>query len=330
MKTAPITARSRIRASEFQPSQYARGQKHSLILDLRPHAADIELPVLLIQGATEGKRLVVTAGVHGDEFEGVRAVLEVCAELDPKKMTGTLLAVQVANPPAFWKGTRLSPLDQGNLARAFPGHEQGSPTQVIAFHLGQSILSHADFYLDLHSAGMKLSMPTMAGYDINDGRSRAAARAFGAPVIWGHPTISPGRTISFAASRGIPWLYTEARGAGRIDREDLRIFKRGVVNLLRHLNILPGAVEKTEPSHSLYGDGDLDACLAATWPGFLIPAAELLQEVEQGQELGRTLDAYGQVVEIFSSPRDGVLGMIRGFPLVDAKDPVFLVTGSAK
>jgi predicted deacylase len=330
MKIAPVVAETRIRASEFDPSQYARGRKHSLILDLHPHAVDIELPVLLVKGAAEGKTLVITAGVHGDEFEGVRAVLEVCADIDPGKMNGTLLAVPVANPPAFWKGMRISPLDQCNLARAFPGREQGTATQVIAFHLGRSIISQADFYLDLHSAGVKLLMPSMAGYDASDRRSRQAAVAFGAPVIWGHPTISPGRTISFAASRGIPWLYTEARGAGRIDDEDLSMFKRGVVNLLRHLNILPGAVEKAELLHSLYGDGDLDASITAAWPGFLVPVAKLLEEVKQGQELGRTLDAHGQVVEIFKSPRDGVVGMIRVFPVVEARDTVFLVTGSAK
>jgi len=330
MKTAPFVAEIRIRASEFDPSQYARGQKHSLILDLRPHAADIELPVLLVKGATEGKTLVVTAGVHGDEFEGVRAILEVCADIDPGTMSGTLLAVPVANPPAFWKGTRTSPLDQGNLARAFPGREQGSATQVTAFHLGQSIIAHADFYLDLHSAGVKLLMPSMAGYDANDRRSCEAALVFGAPVIWGHPTISPGRTISFAASRGIAWLYTEARGAGRIDGEDLRMFKRGVINLLRHLNILPGAVNAAEPLHSLYGDGDLDASITAAWPGFLVPAVELLQNVMRGQELGRTLDAHGQLVEVFKSPREGVVGMIHAFPVVEAGDSVFLVTGSVE
>jgi predicted deacylase len=329
MTTVPVVAETRIRAGEFNPSRYARGKKHSPVLDLRP-AADIELLVLLAKGTNEGKTFVVTAGVHGDEFEGVRAILEVFAEIDTAKMSGNMLAVPVANPPAFWNGTRTSPLDQGNLARTFPGREQGSATEVIAFHLAHSIIAHADFYLDLHSAGVKLLMPSMAGYDAKDPRSRDAAVAFGAPVIWGHPAISPGRTISFASSRGIPWLYTEARGAGRIDDEDLRMFKDGVMNLLRHLNILPGAVAAKAPVHSLYGDGDLDASITAARRGFLVPTAQLLQEVKQGQELGRTLDARGQLVEVFKSPRDGVVGMIHVFPVVDAGDSVFLVTGSAK
>ncbi len=321
---------TRVRTGEFEPSRYAHGQKHSLLLDLSPYAPGVELAVLLIRGATEGKTLVVTAGVHGDEFEGVRAILEVCADLDPGKMKGTLLAVPVANPPAFWKGSRTSPLDEGNLARAFPGLEHGRPTQVIAFHLGQSIIAHADFYLDLHSAGVKLLMPSMAGYDANDPSSREAALAFGAPVIWGHSNVSAARTISFAASRGIPWLYTEAQGGGRIDAEDLAMFKRGVINLLCHLDILPGSVQLRKPLQDLYGDGDLDASITATRRGFLVPAVQLLESVKPRQELGRTLDASGQTAEVFISPREGVVGMIHVFPVVDAGDSLFLVTGLVK
>jgi predicted deacylase len=316
--------------NEFNPSGYARGQKHALLLNLGPHASDIELPVLLARGQKAGKTLVVTAGVHGDEFEGVRAILEVWADIDPSKMSGDLLAVPVANPPAFWKGTRTSPLDNGNLARAFPGCEQGSPTEVIAFHVANSIIARGDFYLDLHTAGIKLLMPSMAGYDTNDARSREAAFAFGAPVIWGHPKISPGRTISFAASRGIPWLYTEAAGAGRIDAADLAMFKRGITNLLCHLKVLPDNVNAEAPAHSLYGDGDLDASISASGHGFLVPSVKLLDRVSPGQELGRTLDLHGRPLEIFKSPREGVVGMIHIFPVVEAGDSVFLITGSAK
>jgi predicted deacylase len=323
-------SKHRVRAPEFDPSQYVRGCKHSVILDLGPNVSEVSLPILLVRGAGEGKTLVVTAGVHGDEFEGIRAIFDLCAALDPETMNGTLIAVPVANPPAFWQGTRTSPLDGGNLARAFPGLEQGSPTQVIAFHLGKSIIARADFYLDLHSAGVKLLMPSMVGYDATDPGSCEAAMVFGAPVVWGHPSIPPGRTISFAASRGIPWLYTEARGAGRIDAEDLRMFTNGVMNLLRYLRIVPGPVVTTPVQHTLYGDGNIDAGVTATRPGFLLPLVDLLEDVKAGGELGRTVDVHGQFLECFRSPRDGVVGMIRVFPVVQAGDTVFLVTSSVK
>jgi predicted deacylase len=317
-----------VRVREFDPAQHARGEKRALVLDLGPETAGLTIPLLLVQGAKAGKTLVITAGVHGDEFEGVRTVFEVFAGLDPARLSGTLLAVPAANPPAFWNGTRTSPLDDKNLARVFPGKLQGSATEVIAYHLGESIIARADFLVDLHSAGVELLMPSMVGHDANDVRGREAALAFGAPVVWAHPSIQPGRTISFAASRGIPWLYTEARGAGRIERGDLEMFKRGVMNVLKHLGMLAGKVETRTPKRMLYGDGNLDASLSATRAGFLLPTVELLDDVRAGQELGRTVDLQGELVESFHAPRNGVIGMIRAFPVVQPGDAMFLVTGS--
>jgi predicted deacylase len=281
---------------------------------------------LLVVGSKAGKTLVVTAGIHGDEFEGVRAILDTYALLDPTVMTGTMIAVPVANPPAFWSGTRVSPLDNKNLARVFPGRENGTPTDVVAFHLGHAVIARADFYLDLHSAGVKLLMPTMVGYDASDARSYEAALIFGSPVIWGHPSIEPGRTISFAASQNIPSLYTEARGAGRIDPQDLEMFKNGIINLLRHLNILPGTPSCGTVRHRLFGDGNIDSCIPATKCGFLVPAVELLECVEAGQELGRTIDLHGQTVELFHAQRDGIVAMIHVFPVVRPGDMLFLVS----
>jgi predicted deacylase len=61
---------------------------------------------VLFRGAREGNVLVGMAGVHGDEYEGPRAILDVCSTLDPEAMSGDLIAVPVAKPPAFWAGTR--------------------------------------------------------------------------------------------------------------------------------------------------------------------------------------------------------------------------------
>jgi predicted deacylase len=212
------------------------------------------------------------------------------------------------------------------MARLFPGDEKGSPSEVIAFHLAHSIIERGDFFLDLHSAGVKLLMPSMVGYNARDENSRAAAIAFAAPVIWGHPTVSAGRSISFAHSRGIPWLYTEARGAGRIAPDDLRMFKRGMRNLLVHLGILNEAKECSPIQYRLYGDGDTDASLIAEESGFFVPSVELLDSVNRGDELGRTFSLHGKTLEVFSAPRSGVVGLIRAVPIVNSGEATFLIT----
>jgi len=286
----------------------------------------VELPVIVVRGAHAGKTLVVSAGVHGDEYEGVQAIFDVIAGLDASTMRGALVAVPVANPPAFWNVTRTSPLDGGNLARVFPGDPTGSPTQAIAYAFDQQILSIADFYIDLHSAGVKWWMPTLVGYHADDAQAAPAAEAFGAPVIWKHPVIAPGRTVSAAADRGVPALYVEARGAGRIHPDDLLVYRRGLQRLLCHLGITPGTLEPLPAAVRLEGDGNIDKGASATQRGFLTPRVTMLQAVAAGDLLGTLHDMWGREMERFVAPCDGVVVLIHACPLVQPGEPLFLLT----
>ena len=309
-----------MKPADFHPSQFAAGAKHTCTLDVETNAGVISLPVLLARGAASGQTLVATAGIHGDEYEGPRAIYETFAELDPAQMSGSFLAVPVANPPAFWNVSRCNPIDGDNLARAFSGRPGGNPTAAFAYALDQHIIAHADFFIDLHSAGVRYLMPTMAGYYLREERSRKAAMIFGAPVVWGHDSIAPGRTLSACLERGIPFLYTEARGAGRIHPDDLRVFRRGLQNLLKHLRILPGLPEPgSEPVH-LTGDGNVDEGDQAASDGFFIPNIDLLEAVRGGQEIGRMLDLEGRHQGSVRASRSGVIGMLRMTPAVKAGD----------
>jgi len=306
---------------EFDLAALPRGGKHKLSLDI---SDQISLPLLIVRGRREGRVLTVSAGVHGDEHEGMRAIFESFDELDPDLMSGDFLAVPVANPPGFWSGTSISPVDGENLARIFPGNPVGTLSHRIAYHLGRAIISQADLYLDLHSGGTKYRMPSMVGYCLTDPRGKAAAEAFGSPVIWGHPSVSPGRTVSFAHERGIPWLYTEARGAGRIHPDDLRMMTTGIRNLLRHLAILPGRPDSAPAVRRLCGAGDTDKGIITTQAGFLLNQVGILDTVSPGQLLSRLVGLHGEPLQEFRAPGHGVVGMIREFPVVQAGDPLFL------
>jgi len=309
--------------NSFDPSGYSRGCKHRTAIEF-PFCS---LPILFVRGARPGKTLVTTAAVHGDEYEGTRAIFEVFDALEPATMRGDWIAVPATNVPAFWSATRTSPLDDGNLARLFPGKPDGMPTEVIAYHTGIQLIARADFYLDLHSGGIGWAMPSMAGYDAGDPRSREAALVFGAEVIWGHSTIMEGRTVSFAKSRKIPFLYTEARGSGHPHPGDVAMMARGIRNLMRHLGILREAMERVPLRLHLIGDGNIHNGMKAPAKGFFIPAVELLDRVEEGQHLGRLCDLHGKVTAEFKAPRAGIIGLVRQLPVVQAGDPLFLITG---
>src|SRR5216683_3684576 len=130
---------------DFQLTALLPG-RHSLTWEFRASGIALEIPLVIVKGARLGKTLVVTAGVHGDEYEGVRTILETYRELRPETMSGNFVAAPVANPPAFWSGTRHSPLDDGNLARVFPGRVDGAPTEAIAYWIGRKLLPLADLF----------------------------------------------------------------------------------------------------------------------------------------------------------------------------------------
>ncbi len=282
-------------------------------------------PILAATGPHPGPCLVATAGVHGDEYEGVRALFETWETLDVSALHGSFIAVPIVNLPAHRAVSRVHPLDRKNLARVFPGDPQGSPSEQLAHALAHDVIARADFYLDLHSGGLAFSMPSMAGYDATDPRGEAAAAIFGAPVIWGHPLIEAGRTISFARSRNIPFLYTEAFGAGRIAPADLAMQKRGLRNLFFHLGLLAGRPEIPAPPRRLHGVGNTDDGVAAACDGFWMPIVGLLDSVAAGAALGRIVDPLGNTVQRVHSPAAGVVALLRELPPVSAGDTLVLL-----
>ena len=260
----------------------------------------MRLPLLAAHGSAVGPCLVVLGGVHGDEYEGPRAIWDLFARLDPTALTGTLIAVPVCNPPAQAASKRCSPLDGLNLARVFPGNPAGTVTQRIAHVLESTVLARADFLIDLHSSGTEIEMPLLVGYRAGDTSaaraSRAAAERFGVPTLWGHSRVAPGRSLSGSDARGVPWLYTECPGGGWLHPEVADLYARGVENVMRYLGMLPGDAPLVQPTHELEGEGNVDLSQTADRAGIVWHEASLLERVSVGQRLGTIRDGLGDVV----------------------------------
>ncbi|MBV9082391.1 MAG: succinylglutamate desuccinylase/aspartoacylase family protein [Acidobacteriaceae bacterium] len=282
----------------------------------------------MIRGERPGKTLVVSAAVHGDEYEGVRVILDRFQDLEPAGMSGNFVAIVASNPPAFWAGMRTSPLDDGNLARSFPGSMDGSPTQRLAYWIERSILPLAHLYIDFHSGGLKFAMPSLIGYFEGDEIGREAAFSFGSPVVWQHPTVPPGRTVSAARERGIPAIYTESPGGGRISEEALRAYSLGLENVLRFLGVVSGTPERVDCKVHLHGDGNIESGVTSSTDGILVSRVELLQRVSTGEELGLLYGLNGEVINRVYAPCSGLVVLIHAFPMVRVGEPLFLITGT--
>lgn len=318
---------------DFELDQLRRADKQSYWLDIagRADGGNWRLPLLTIIGAEAGPTLLVFAGVHGDEFEGIAAIPQVFRAINSQDLRGRLVMAPICNLPAYEAVQRSSPIDGLNLARVFPGDVGGTITRQIAWWLSQKLLPHADFLIDLHTGGIAYELPTLIGYVHDSGElgqaSLAAAMAFGAPVMWGHPLPLPaGRSVSAATSLGIPSLYTEAPGGGRCDPDAVACFRAGVINVMKHLGMIDGEANRRRLTHHLAGDGNLDTVIHTRVAGFFQREVSLLENVERGQRLGAIQDATGAELTRVDADQDGVVIMLRGIPPVKAGDGIAHIT----
>lgn len=292
-----------------------------------------ELDLYVASGTRPGPTLAVLAGVHGDEYEGPVAIADLLAALDPAALAGTLIAIPVANPPAFGAGTRTSPLDGLNLARCFPGSGDGTASERLAHTLTAEVIGVVDALIDLHSGGVAYAMATLVGYcDLGDEvgqRSRALATAFGAPVLWEHPEIALGRTLSAALDLGIPCIYTEAAGGGAAPAPVVRCFTEGIQRAMIALGMLPGDAPEPRHEQTWRGSGNTDTALAATTSGLFRSMVDVGEAVAAGQILGTIVTYDGQIVERIMAPAAGIVAMARRIPPVASGEGLFLLTRRA-
>lgn len=115
----------------------------------------IPIPIASVRNG-EGPRVLLMAGNHGDEYEGQILVSQLMREIEPQWVRGQIVFLPMANFPAAEAGLRTSPLDGGNLNRSFPGDPTGTPTQVIADYIENTLLSRVQYLVDLHSGGSSL------------------------------------------------------------------------------------------------------------------------------------------------------------------------------
>lgn len=103
---------------------------------------------------------------------------------------------------------------------------------------------------------------------------------------------------------------------------------KGVLNVMRHLEILEDDPQPRPLTHHLFGDGDLDHIINAPVAGFFRPKVTLLDQVEAGQPLGSIQDLFGKQLSIIEAMQPGVVILLRRVPRVNVGDGIIQVTGA--
>ncbi len=277
----------------------------------------VTVPVLKIE-AGPGPAVALIAGVHGDEWEGQAAILDLWHQLPGILQRGTVYLLPAVNAEASLAGTRLSPADGGNLNRAFLGAPARGYTESVAAALEARLLPRIQAMVDVHSGGASLrylpsSVITRYGDDAYDARLPALARAFGLPQCVFFRGNEAGSMPAAASRHGIVRLSAEIGGGRETSGSLVERCREGLLGCLGELGLLPARPLARDAEVRLY---DLDApaaTLRAREPGVFIPDVELGQSVAARQQIGRLIEPArpDTPARVLASPQAGTVVCLR-------------------
>jgi predicted deacylase len=263
-----------------------------------------------ITGDLPGPHVLLSAGVHGDEYEPMLAARELIRVLEGKVVSGSVTVVPVVNASAYALASRCGE-DGLDLARICPGNPAGSVSEQTADRIS-ALIREADYYVDMHTGGLAYDIYPLAGYMLHPSpdvleKQREMALAYNLPIVWGTDHRPNGRTLSVARDANIPAIYLEYGGGTGLRELVVTAYRDGFLNLLRHLEMIDEPAQ-TIPTTERYwveddrpDSGYLQAKMPSPVDGVFITAVKPGDFIRAGQRWGRIVDPVsGDTTDVIS------------------------------
>jgi hypothetical protein len=276
----------------------------------------LEIPVMIINGVKKGPVLSVTAGVHPCEYTGIETVMRLYARLDPRELSGTVIAVPIVNVPGFQaRSAYVNPIDGLNMNRIFPGDPSGTISYVMADVLFKEVVMKSNCLIDLHGGdlpeeNLDFVIVEKTGKKEVDKASEDIGRAFNPEYMWIKGAAAGGLKIegalcSAANAAGIPGAVPEAGMAAKVQESCVKFLLDGILNAMKQLKMMDGTPRIKEPK--IIKAQHVVKCKSA---GFFTPTVKLGDIVSKGSIIGRIRNPFGEVVEEVKSPINGVFDFL--------------------
>jgi len=292
------------------------GKKHFLYFQgvEMPSGQHWYVSVTVARGANQGKRGVLTSGVHGDEMSSIHTVQTVMNMLDPAQMSGTVMAVTDVSPPALESMQRRWPnqgrgIDLIDMNREWPGNESGltAPSRHAGLLFNQLLRPNADFAIDFHTGttGFEVTAFNIGGMDVPEVKAMMDLYPIG-QIFDNH--VYPGVLHNAFMDAGIPAFTPEIGAARVLDPAMIELFVEGTMNVLKHHGIIAGPMGRTGKDVTVFV-GNSSFPILATAGGIVEHLVKLNEKVEPGQKVAIQRNSFGEVVAEYTS---GVAGEITG------------------
>jgi uncharacterized protein len=280
----------------------------------------ITVPVHVVSGKKAGPCLFISAAIHGDEINGVEIIRRLLKLPALKRVRGTIIAIPIVNVHGLINHSRYLP-DRRDLNRSFPGSVKGSLAARLANTFMKEIVEKSTHGIDLHTGALHRDNLPQIRANLDDEETDRLARAFNAPVIISS-NLRDGSLRECAAEYGIPMLLYEAGEALRFNEVSIRAGVKGIVNVMRELEMLPPS--RSKPGKSIEPVVARSSYwVRASESGILRAMVPLGARVKRNTLLGVVADPFGETETNVRSQYSGIVIGRTNLPLVNEGDALY-------
>ncbi|HAW53088.1 MAG TPA: succinylglutamate desuccinylase [Flavobacteriales bacterium] len=282
-----------------------------------PTGTVINMPVIVGRSKRQGPTLLLSAGMHGDEINGVEIVRRIVKErlFVPKR--GSVICIPIVNTLGFINFSRENSGGK-DVNRSFPGTQTGSLASQIAYFLSSEILPLIDCGIDFHTGGNRINNFPQIRTVFNHAPSLELARVFSAPYTLNAP-LRDKSLRKHALSFEKPILVYEAGESMRLRKHSVDVGVNGALRVMKHLGMRDEAPTPRIPSTSL----KKSVWVRAKRSGMHHSVVRYGSEVSVNDVIGHITDPYGKSQIVVKSPSNGHIIAINNLPIINRGDALF-------
>ena len=283
----------------------------------------IEVPVLIERSKISGPTVLITAGIHGDEVNGVEIVRQIIAKGINKPQKGTIICIPIVNIFGFLHMDREFP-DGRDLNRMFPGTKTGSLASRVAYKLMREIVPQVDLIIDYHTGGLDRFNAAQIRIINNDSALDELARIFGAPFVLYSKNLNKSfRNTCYKI--GIPMLLFEGGKSFHFNTTITNTGVNGAKRVLHHLDMLHAKFKISKPKKKCVVISE-SRWIRAKYSGMFRASALINKAVNKGDTIGHITDPYGKFHHFVKAENSGYIFNVNQAPIVYKGDALFHIS----
>jgi len=300
-----------IAGQDIQPGEF---KEIDINIARLPSHTVIDTPIYVSRGLEEGPILALTAGMHGDEINGMEIVRRLLDSGLNQPKRGVTVCMPIVNVYGFLNYSRDVP-DGKDVNRSFPGHKGGSLASRVAYHLTHDIIPFIDVGIDFHTGGaMRTNYPQVRAV-LRDEKNLELAQAFQAPFTLDAP-FRPNSLRKEAAKKDKHIIVYEGGESLRFDQHAIEEGVAGTLRVMRHLNMIDWAPEVKEENKVIWST----SWIRAKHAGLFQPSVRCGQLVHKGEWVGTITDPFGEFKEQVIAGETGYVIGLNNIPVINAGD----------